>query len=346
MTPRLLWLTALLLALILPARAHDFLRSQVQLRVEPGGVRAEIRVSAVGLGYDLPAVAADGIAAQRELIGRTLARRLVLGGLTPTVEGVAAEDDGQFARVRLRFSCGSPLRALSVQAGALFPNEPTHLTFLSVYGRDGALVRETIVRLSDPALTIDLTGRSAPIAVLKTFLLEGVHHIFLGPDHILFLIGLLLLGGGPRRLAKIVTAFTVAHSITLAAATLGIVDPPARLVEPAIALSIVLVGLHHLASRRTLDLRIVFAFVFGLIHGFGFAGALREMELPRAALGLSLVSFNVGVELGQLCIVLAVAPALAWLERSRPVLARTVTVVLAWGVVLAGAFWFGQRVIG
>src|SRR6185436_149898 len=111
--------------------------------------------------------------------------------------------------------------------------------------------------------------------------------------------------GGIPRILKIVTGFTIAHSITLALATLGIVNPPARIIEPLIALSVLYVGVDNLRTKRgPTDYRALIAFGFGFIHGFGFAGVLREFGLPQGALGVSLFAFNVGVEIGQMCIVL------------------------------------------
>ena len=130
-----------------------------------------------------------------------------------------------------------------------------------------------------------------------------MHHILIGPDHLLFLVGLLLLGGSLRQLALVVTAFTLAHSLTLTLAVLGLLSPPARIVEPAIALSIVYVGVDNLLVKSGRDMRPWIALVFGLVHGLGFASVLREMELPRRALGWSLFSFNLGVEIGQLLVV-------------------------------------------
>ena len=153
-------------------------------------------------------------------------------------------------------------------------------------------------------------------AVVAKFVPAGIHHILIGPDHLLFLVGLLLLGGTMRQLALVVTSFTVAHSITLSLAALNIVTPPARIIEPAIALSIVYVGADNLLVRGGRDVRAWIAFAFGFIHGFGFANVLREMDLPARALGWSLFSFNVGVEIGQLLVVIAVASALGAL-RSR-----------------------------
>jgi hydrogenase/urease accessory protein HupE len=158
------------------------------------------------------------------------------------------------------------------------------------------------------------------LAVMGTFIPSGIHHIMIGPDHILFLVGLLLLGGTLRRLVTIVTAFTIGHSITLSLAALDIVNLPAWLIEPAIALSIVVVGADNLlqGKEKGRDLRAWVAGAFGLVHGFGFANVLKEFGLPQEALGWSLFSFNVGVELGQLAIVLVVASALAFTRRRWP----------------------------
>jgi hydrogenase/urease accessory protein HupE len=183
---------------------------------------------------------------------------------------------------------------------------------------------------------------------------SGVHHILIGPDHILFLLGLLLLGGGLRRLALIITAFTVGHSVTLSLAATGLVQIAPRLVEPAIALSIVIVGLDNLLTAPALntahsaavqrDLRPWLAGVFGLIHGFGFATVLLEFGLPRSALGWSLASFNVGVELGQLAIVLPVAALLELLRRHSRYATQWVVRLGSAIVIVAGAWWFVQRV--
>ena len=179
---------------------------------------------------------------------------------------------------------------------------------------------------------------------MRRFLPAGIHHILIGPDHLLFLVGLLLLGGTVRQLAVIVTSFTVAHSITLSLAALNLVSPPARIIEPAIALSIVYVGADNLLIRDGRDVRAWIAFAFGFIHGFGFANVLREMDLPARALGWSLFSFNVGVEIGQLLVVAVVATALAALRSRSEAAGRQLAFAGSIVVMAAGAFWFVQRV--
>jgi hydrogenase/urease accessory protein HupE len=206
-------------------------------------------------------------------------------------------------------------------------------------------------------------AQAAPgaLAVSKTYLVLGVEHILLGIDHLLFVVGLLFLAGNWRRLIATVTAFTVAHSITLAAATLGLVHVAQAPVEAAIALSIVFVAAEivrgtHGGPRLSGRAPWLVALVFGLLHGFGFAGALREIGLPQTDVPLALLFFNVGVEIGQLlfiAVVVAVFSSLAWLARrsgwrtqqpwhSAP-LNRT---VVAYGIGSAAAFWTVQRVVG
>ena len=229
-------------------------------------------------------------------------------------------------------------------AAHLFPYDASHQTFINVYER-GALVRQEV--LGDRRTSVDFYSgtRQGLLAVFTTFTASGIHHIAIGPDHILFIIGLLLLGGSVPRLLGIVTAFTLGHSVTLALATLQIVEPPSRIIEPAIALSIVYVGADNLLTGSSgRDVRAWVALLFGLIHGFGFASVLRDAGLPNRALGMSLFSFNLGVEIGQAMIVLVVATALSLLRRRNAVAARRVATAGSVLVMIAGAFWFVQRV--
>jgi len=190
--------------------------------------------------------------------------------------------------------------------------------------------------------------------VIVTFIREGVHHIYIGPDHILFVLALILLGGTTGAQAKIITAFTAAHSVTLTLAALNIVQLPSRPVESVIALSIVVVGLHDMQqlrrevpASRNRDPRALFAFTFGLVHGFGFASVLRDLDLPTSALAWSLASFNVGVELGQLTIVLLAAPCSPHCGRHAPTrTAQNAQTGLASLVVLTGSYWLIQRALG
>jgi hydrogenase/urease accessory protein HupE len=184
-------------------------------------------------------------------------------------------------------------------------------------------------------------GAGSHWQVARSFLVLGVEHIFTGYDHILFLFGLLLVGRGFRNLVTIVTSFTLAHSTTLTLATLGLVWPASWTIEGAIALSIAYVGLENLVSTN-MSHRWKIAFAFGLVHGFGFATILRDMELPRRALMTSLFAFNGGVELGQLAIVALMIPVLRVIRRTQ--YQERVIRYASLVIVAMGVYWFYERV--
>jgi hydrogenase/urease accessory protein HupE len=168
-----------------------------------------------------------------------------------------------------------------------------------------------VARLTPSAPAFTIAAAPGALGVARLYAALGLEHILLGIDHLLFVLALVLLAGPTRRLIATVTAFTVAHSLTLAAATLGVVDVPVAPVEAVIALSIVLVAaeiVHAAAGRPGLTARRpwLVAFAFGLLHGLGFAGALADVGLPPQAIPLALLCFNLGVELGQLVFVAAV----------------------------------------
>lgn len=185
-----------------------------------------------------------------------------------------------------------------------------------------------------------------------TYLGLGVEHILLGIDHLLFVFALLLLVRGWRKVIVTITAFTAAHSLTLAAATLGFVSVPQRPIEAIIALSIVLVAaeiVHRQQGRINLAQQWpwVVAFTFGLLHGFGFAGALNEIGLPQQAIPLALLFFNVGVELGQILFIVVVFALWAILHR---VVVRLPKPIISYGPAYAigtvAAFWTIERIVG
>ena len=237
---------------------------------------------------------------------------------------------------------GKPPGSFAVRPN-LFPYDSQHQSFVNVY-EQGKLTQQWIFAKGSAPSTYFAGSRSGATAVIRTFVPAGIHHILIGPDHLLFLLGLLLMGGSFRQLVKIVTAFTIGHSITLSLAALDIVTLPSTLVEPAIALTIVIVGADNLLRGQGRDLRFWLALAFGLIHGFGFASVLKEFGLPQSALGWSLFSFNVGVELGQLTFAVPVALLLAGLRRWNPALGKRAAIAGSVVVIGAGAFWFIQRV--
>ncbi|MEA3291976.1 MAG: HupE/UreJ family protein [Pseudomonadota bacterium] len=212
--------------------------------------------------------------------------------------------------------------------------------------RDGAT---QMVRLTPGETGFDVEAETSTLDIIRIYTGLGVEHILLGIDHLLFVFALLLIVKGWRRLVGTITAFTLAHSITLAAATLGYVHVPQAPVEAVIALSILFLAteiVHSRQGRPGLAERFpwLVAFIFGLLHGFGFAGALAEIGLPEHSIPLALLFFNVGVELGQLIFVAAVVGA-GWALR-RLALHKP----LRWGELAASyviggvaAFWLIER---
>jgi hydrogenase/urease accessory protein HupE len=206
-------------------------------------------------------------------------------------------------------------------------------------------------RLTRDEPTVTIPPRPSAFDVVRTYTGLGIEHILSGVDHLLFVLALLLLVRGLRRLVATVTAFTVAHSLTLGAATLGFVHVPPAPVEAVIALSILFLA-SELARRRTggdADLTERFpwvvAFSFGLLHGFGFAGALSEVGVPAQAVPLALLFFNVGVELGQLLFIAAVF-GLGWLVRASALrVPKGWQRAAAYGIGSLAAFWVVQRTV-
>ena len=251
--------------------------------------------------------------------------------------------------VRLAFTVSDRSPAHVMIRAYLFPYDPIHQTFINLY-EDDAVRLQAILDASKQTVEYYAGSTQGRLAVIRTFVLSGIEHIMIGPDHILFLIGLLLLGGTLARLALIVTAFTIGHSITLSLAALDILSPPAYFIEPLIALTIVVVGADNLLvlragqDQQASDIRAWLAAGFGLVHGFGFAYVLKEFGLPQAALAWSLFAFNVGVEIGQLLIVAVVAGTLMLVRTRRPAAARVIAVVGSVAVIVAGVYWFVERV--
>lgn len=338
----------LALALAAPAAAHSLPISSIDLeyredRVE-GRVIVHMRELAPELGIMPSGDAYDPAAfvAREDDIGRLLANRITIGSARPRWTGIAPAAQDTDA-IRLDFVIpGAPPSELPLKV-ALFPQDEEHQTFVNLY-EDDSLRQQWLLGADDGPVTYYAGSTGGVLAMIATFVPSGVHHILIGPDHILFLVGLLLAGGSLRRLALIVTAFTIGHSITLSLAALNIFALPAALVEPAIALSIVVVGMDNLLRGEGRDFRPLMALAFGLVHGFGFAYVLRDFGLPDANLAVALLSFNIGVEIGQIAIVLLVAAILAVIRRHSETAANRVVLGGSLAVIAAGAYWFVDRV--
>lgn len=351
------WIGRTLILLVLallahPAAAHPVPFSYLDVQLHNGSIDVSLTVHIFDLAHDLqvtpmerllePAFLAEREAAIRSLFGPRL--ELKADGRVLSPEWLKPEilQERQSVRFHLRYSAETAPGLVSIST-TMFPYDANHQTFVNLYEND-SLTSQVILDHTHSTTEYFAGTRQGVFAVIQKFVPAGIHHILIGPDHLLFLVGLLLMGGSIRRLAVIVTSFTIAHSVTLTLAALNIITPPARLIEPAIALSIVYVGADNLLAQGGRDVRAWIAFAFGFIHGFGFANVLREMELPARALGWSLFSFNFGVEIGQLLVVVTVASAFAALRSRSEWAGRQLVVAGSIVVIAAGAFWFVQRV--
>ena len=204
-------------------------------------------------------------------------------------------------------------------------------------------------RLTAAAPTAVIPAVPSSTQVWRSYFLIGVEHILAGWDHLLFVIALVLLVGRGWAVVKAATAFTLAHSLTLAATTLGFAGLPQRPVEALIALSIVFLAVEIArGTRETLTRRLpwLVAFLFGLLHGFGFAGALREIGLPEGEVPAALVSFNLGVEAGQLLVIAVVLGLLGAVRQIRPGIEPPALRLASYAIGIIGAYWLVDRVIG
>jgi hypothetical protein len=241
------------------------------------------------------------------------------------------------------YACAGPIRELRVHDALDVLLGPNHHTIADFHWAGGTTQivfengnRNTVIAVGTAKAT-DHSGQGTSSTFLA-YLHQGIEHILLGYDHLLFVIALILPGGSIVSLLAIVTAFTVAHSITLALSVLGIFSLPGWIVEPVIALSIAYVSFENLCMRKALSRRWGISFVFGLVHGFGFAGALAEVGLPTEGVVSALVGFNLGVEAGQALVVAIALPLLIGIRRfswqPRAVqLASVAIMVIALGLV-------------
>jgi hypothetical protein len=359
----------LLLLVALPALAHNLSVAHVSVVRDVGDRRlatVEVDLSLKDLALTIPldanhdeAVTWAELRAARPSIEALVARGVALdamGGpcaLQPTGLGTRRYDDGSYATLLLRARCPSA-GSLRVRYTLFFDRDPQHRAVVSL--SDGTGTAAAIANAGTPTGRLD--GKADD--VFAEFVREGVHHILIGYDHLAFLISLVLpallawLGGvwraDPdmrRRLRDVfwlVTAFTLAHSVTLTLAALDLVRPASRIIEPAIAASVLLAALNNIRPVVVRRLWLL-SFGFGLVHGFGFAGALGEIGLPKGGRVLALLGFNVGVELGQLSVLCVLLPVL-YLVRNRPGYGRRVVPLVSLGIALRAGAWLVQRLSG
>ena len=368
----------LVLALLLcaaDAGAHPAPFSYLDLRLNASEVSGTLVVHDLDAAHDLKVASGESLldaavaAKYRDSLVALLSPRLTIAfdGTPVAIDWGAIDVVPERQSVRLSFTIAQPPPGRVAIDAYVFPYDPIHQTFINIYEND-QLTLQAILDASRRRVEYFGGTTQGRIAVIRTFVLSGIEHIMIGPDHILFLIGLLLLGGTFATLAIIVTAFTAGHSITLSLAALDILSPPTYFIEPLIALTIVVVGADNLlvlrdkasraphappapqapqapqAPKAPSDIRAWLAAGFGLVHGFGFAYVLKEFGLPQGALGWSLFAFNLGVEIGQLLIVLVVAGALVFVRSRSERGAQTIATLGSVAVIAAGVYWFIERV--
>jgi hypothetical protein len=335
---RVLLLLALWAA-VLPLSAHELQTAVLRLEeLQPGLLQATLKTP----------LARDG--------GAAAVVPQFPAGCAPVSE-LRTERGAEWVLRQWRLQCDASLVGQRLRIEGLDPRMPEALVTLRL--ADGRTFTAAVDR-QDPVAVPVPEPQAGPPPGLLAYLPIGVEHILLGPDHLLFVLGLILVvlvaGRGWRMLVAAVTAFTLAHSLTLALAVLGVWGLPSKPVELLIALSIVLLAYElavqparqaqGLPASLTLRKPWLVAFAFGLLHGFGFAGALAEVGLPEAARGWALLLFNLGVELGQLLFVAAVLLVWALLRRAGglrlPAQARAITVTLLGGVAM---YWTLDRLL-
>lgn len=270
------------------------------------------------------------------------------------MSGTITFDNQNNATVDLLFA-GMPHTSVTIESKFLSRLPPGHKQYVTIKSSDDHELGKKMLRQKAPSIEVFLNNLPAQQKTENTssstfvdFLKLGIEHILTGYDHLLFLFSLLIVTRSFWPAIKIITFFTIAHSITLALAGLNVVDIPSSYVEPLIAVTIIYVGLENIfrGDKVSTKHRCMLTFFFGLIHGFGFAGVLREMGISSIETGIlvPLFSFNMGVELGQITVASIVLPLLWWLHRQENLSQKLVPI----GSILtcmAGGYWLLERTV-
>lgn len=347
-------LVTLALALACPAASHETTRSYLTLQRTGVALQANFRIAfrdaevAVWMDEDL-----DGAITWGEVTKRLAPlQAYVLAGfsadaggrcaLAPTTAGASHEGGVDYLDLGFSGPCPDARAALTISSTLLREIDRDHRMFLSA--TDGAGVTTSVISRDTPTIRLS-PHSSGPLSTLGAYFVSGLHHLFGGPDHLMFLLALILPASCSRQSPRqavlavlaAVTGFTVAHALTLTAAMTGLLRPPAPLIEALIALSILLTALDNIRPFIPAP-RAALAAFFGIFHGFGFASALSVLHLSGASFVTALIGFNLGIEAAQVVVVLLVMPLLF--------LARAGRITLLTGSTLAAAaavFWLYQR---
>ena len=345
----LVWLT-----FAATARAHDPGMSAATLVLETDRSTVEISIK----GSDLPSFDDGDLVDEAGLVDDAMLELSAdkvweyLEGRTwmsatahqchSTRAGLSAIDDGVLAVVQ--FDCGTDQQGLSYRTALLHDKLPETLQHLLILKGDQSV--PAVLTVQEPAIELTLPPDRATL--IWRYADAGVDHLFQGYDHIAFLTALVLWARRFLPLVKVVTAFTIAHAITLFLAATQTINVPPYIVEPLISLTIIIAGLHNLFSRNV-STRWLSALFLGLIHGFGFAAALRDLGLSDKSLISALIGFNLGIEIGQLLYVFALALTLLIVDRlttpqpSSPRRSKMIVYGLSTLICLMGCYWFIQR---
>lgn len=294
----------------------------------------------------------DAKPAIAELIAHQL--RVTVDGdpYQPNALGHVEFDDQNNAHVELLFSA-HPKGKLTIESTFLYLLPNGHQQFVTLREDSGAVLAEKMLKKEDVKFSVSLKSNPkteshsvTAWSAFADFFKLGVEHILTGYDHLLFLFALLAVTHNFWPALKIITFFTVAHSITLALAGLDLFELPSTIVEPLIAVTIVYVGVENMIRGEKVSGRHWLTFGFGLIHGFGFAGVLKEMEISTGNSGilLPLFSFNLGIESGQIAVTALVLPLIWWINNNSPHALRILNACSA-TVALMGGYWFLERTI-
>jgi hydrogenase/urease accessory protein HupE len=365
---RLLAVLAWILAAV-PAPAHVVGLSSITLRIEDGklGVhmtyasREMLLLAAVDANDDGQLAPNEFEFAQKQL------EAIAADMLEVQFDGTAARPTAVESRLFLEsndiyFHMTYPVGLsdrLRLRSVVLPKLSRGHRQYVELQDSAGNVRADKMLRVDNDVFEVDLRNAlmppsEAPAAATTpqtkhsfgSFLLLGVEHIWLGYDHVLFLLALMIVGGSFRSIVLIITSFTVAHTITLALATLDLVRVPGAIVEPLIAATIIYVGIENIVHRN-LRWRWVLTFFFGLVHGLGFASVLRDLGIGAGSstgVAVPLIAFNVGVELGQVVIAAVVLPVVWRLQKHPAFVPRYVTACSAL-VALAGGYWLVERTL-
>jgi HupE / UreJ protein len=323
-------------------RAHDPGLSSLDVNVSSGTVSASLSIAASDVALIAPTGDARPVLRQ---LARDAVRLAINDELAPwAIHSVAIEDGA--ARVQMSFALTrwrDRAARLSITTDVPKRIAQGHRELVVVKVDDRVVAETLLDRDADPIM-IELDAVSPSLASTAGRFLElGFRHILGGYDHLVFLAGLLLAAQGVRQLVVALTAFTFAHSVSLGLVVIGGFHASTSIVEPLIAASIAWVGIENLIGRQH-GARWFVIFGFGLVHGFGFAGALVELGFGSSAaeMALALISFNLGVESGQLAVAAAMLP-IVWTIRSQPVCQARLVPLCSMMIVMAGGYWLFER---